>query len=79
MAETVLQSETEAAKKQAVTGFKVISYSSKRTKTGQKFKVVLEAEVEEVGTGAFDMGDFQKSLLHHQDSETAVGLNVFMK
>ena len=78
MSETVQTSE-ETAKKQAVTGFKVVSYSSKRSKTGQKFKVVLEADVEEVGLGAFDMGDFQKALLHHQDGETAVGLNVFMK
>lgn len=65
--------------KQAVTGFKVVNYGSKRTKTTQKFRLVLEADVESVGTGSFDMGDFQKALLHHQDNETEVGVSVFMK
>lgn len=72
-------SEDNIAKKQSVTGFKVVSYASKRTKAAQKFRVVLEADVEEVGTGAFDMGDFQKALLHHQDSEVDISINVFMK
>lgn len=78
MSDTEVKTE-DTAKKQAVTGFKVVSYGSKRTKTGQKFKLILEADVEEVGTGAYDMGDFQKALLHHQDSEVAVGLSVFVK
>lgn len=65
--------------KQAVTGFKVKDYASKKTKTAQKFRIVLEAELDDIGAGSFDMGDFQKALLTHQDSETPVGLSVFMK
>ena len=72
--------DLDKAKKQPVTGFKVVSYGSKRTKTTQKFRVILEAEVDAVGMGEnFDMGDFQKALLHHQDSEVEVALSVFMK
>lgn len=69
----------EVSVKQAVTGFRVISYASKKTKDTQKFRVVLEAEVDEIKTGNFDMGDFQKALLHHQDGEVEVGISVFMK
>lgn len=71
-------SDTVSNKKQSVTGFRVVNYASKRTKSAQKFRIVLEAEVDDVGAGAFDMGDFQKALLHHQDSEMDVGLSVFM-
>ena len=69
----------ETKKKQSIGGFKVISYGSKKTKTAQKFRVILEADVEEVMTGAYNMGDFQKALLIHQDSEVPVALNVFIK
>ena len=69
----------EKTKKQSIGGFKVVSYGSKKTKTSQKFRVILEADVEEVGTGAYNMGDFQKALLIHQDSEMPIGLNVFIK
>jgi len=69
----------ESAKKQSVTGFRVKDYGPKKTKDGQKFRIVLEAEVDEIGTGDFDMGDVQKALLAHQDSEVSVGLSLFIK
>lgn len=67
------------AKKQAVTGFKVVSYNSKKTKEDVKFRIVLEASVDDIGLGSCNMGDLQKALLSHQDSETSIGLNVFVE
>lgn len=65
--------------KQSITGFKIKNYASKKTKTAQKFIIVLEAELEDIGAGEYDMGDFQKALLIHQDSEVAVSLGLFIK
>lgn len=73
----VTQSSTP--KKQSITGFKVKDYASKKTKTAQKFRIVLEAELDDIGAGTFDMGDVQKALLTHQDSEMAVGLSLFIE
>lgn len=71
--------EAPNPKKQSITGFKIKDYASKKTKAAQKFRIVLEAELEDIGAGTFDMGDVQKALLTHQDSEVAVGLSLFME
>jgi len=69
---------TEATK-QGVTGFKVVSYQVKRVKDGEVVKLLLEANVESIGAGDQDMGDILKALLHHQISDTDVGLSVFIQ
>lgn len=68
---------TEATK-QAVTGFRVVSYQVKKTKDGEVVKLLLEANVDAIGAGEHDMGDVLKALLHHQTGDTDVGLSVFM-
>ena len=37
------------------------------------------SELEDIGAGTFDMGDVQKALLTHQDSEVSVGLSLFIE
>lgn len=64
--------------KQAVTGFRVVSFHSKKTKDGDSVKVILEADVDNVGAGEHDLGDIFKALHIHQSSDTEVGLSVFM-
>ena len=63
---------------QAVTGFKVVGYQVKKTKDAEVVKLVLQATVDEIGAGAFDMGDVLKALLYHQTGDTDIGLSVFM-
>ena len=63
---------------QAVTGFKVVSYQVKRVKDSEKLRIVIEAEVDDIGCGPCDMGDFQKALLHHRVSDTDVGFSVLV-
>ena len=71
--------EGTTPKKQAVTGFKVLTYQSKKAKDGCKLKLVLEAEVDGITAGEFDFGDVSKALAVHQESETEVGLSLFME
>ena len=68
---------SEASTKQAVTGFKVISFQVKKAKEGETVKLLLEASVDSIGAGTCDMGDVLKALLHHQTGEVDVGLSVF--
>lgn len=65
--------------KQAVTGFKVITFQVKKTKDNEKVKLVLEADVDAIGAGTHDMGDVLKALLNHQVGDSDVGLSVFVK
>lgn len=65
-------------KKQAITGFKVVSYGVRRVKDCEKIKLVLEADVDDIGCGEYDMGDLQGALLHHRVSDTDVGFSLFM-
>ena len=64
--------------KQGVSGFKVVSYQVKKVKDGEVVKLLLEASVDAIGAGEHDMGDVLKALLHHQTSDTDVGLSVFV-
>ncbi len=70
---------SEVAKKQAVSGFRVVSYSTKNKKDQQVFRIVLEAVVDDIGCGEKDLGDFQKGLMTHQSSETEIALSLFME
>ena len=67
------------SKSQSVTGFKVLTFQVKKTKDSEKVKLVLEANVEDIGSGEFDMGDVLKALLNHQTGDSDVGLSVFIK
>lgn len=64
--------------KQAVSGFKVRDYQVKKAKDTEKVKLILEADVENLGAGNFDFGEILKALWSHQASETDIGLSVFM-
>ncbi len=68
----------ETASKQSVTGFKVINFQSKTSKDTEKVRLVLEAEVDTMGAGTYDVGDILKALLHHQTGQIDVGLSVFV-
>lgn len=69
---------TVEVKSQSVSGFKVKDYTVKKSKEGEMVKLVLEALVDEVGAGEYDMGDVLKALLHHQVSDTDVGLKLLV-
>jgi hypothetical protein len=64
--------------KQAVMGFKIVSFQSKKKKDGDSVKLILEADVDGVSAGDFDLGDIFKALHIHQSSDTEIGLSVFM-
>ena len=70
--------ETKVSK-QSVTGFKVLTFQVKKSKDTEKVKLVLEADVDDIGAGEYDMGDVLKALLSHQTGDEDVGLAVFVK
>ena len=72
-------SKTMEVSKQAVTGFKVVTFQVKKTKDSEKVKLVLEADVDAIGSGEYDMGDVLKALLNHQTGDSDVGLSVYVK
>jgi len=63
---------------QSVGGFKVVTYTMKKGKESEKLRLVLEAEVDEITSGQYDMGDVMKAFLDHATGESAVALRVFM-
>lgn len=65
--------------KQAVTGFKVLTFQVKKAKDSEKVKLVLEADVDTIGAGEYDMGDVLKALLTHQTGDVDIGLSVFVE
>lgn len=70
---------TATTSKQAVTGFNVLTFQVKKAKDTEKVKLVLEADVDCIGSGNFDMGDVLKALQHHMTGDTEVGLSLFMQ
>lgn len=64
--------------KQAVTGFNIVTFQVKKAKDTEKVKLVLEADIDNIGAGSRDMGDVLKALQHHMTGDTEVGLSVFM-
>ncbi len=73
-----MEVSSESAKKQSVTGFKVIGYMVKKSKDTEKIKLTLEAEVDSVSAGEYDLGDVMKALLEHSTGEVDVGLSLFV-
>lgn len=69
---------SEGTLKQAVSGFKVCSISVKKVKDGEKLKLILEAPVENLSAGEFDVGDVMNSLTNHISGDTDVGLSIFI-
>ena len=67
------------SKKQSVSGFKVINYTVKKVKDTEKVKLVLEAEVGDMGAGEFGFGDVLKALWDYQAGETDIGISMLMK
>ena len=65
-------------KKQSVTGFKIMKYDSRKARETEKFRIILEAEVDSIGCGEFKIGDLLGALQHHQSGDTDVGLSVFI-
>jgi precorrin-6B methylase 2 len=68
----------ENEKKQSITGFKVQTYQVKKGKDTEIIKVVLQADIENVGGGDVDVGDVLKALWSHQASDTDIGLSLFV-
>lgn len=68
-----------ATTSQAVSGFKVLNFQVKKAKDTERVKIILEADVDNIGAGNFDMGDVLKALLHHQTGDVDVGLSVFIE
>lgn len=68
----------EKVKKQAITGFKIMKYDSRKARDTEKLRIILEAEVDEISCGNFKIGDVLGAFQYHQSGETDVGLSVFM-
>jgi hypothetical protein len=65
--------------KQSVTGFKVVTYQVKKGKETEHLKLVLQADVENIGAGTYGFGEVLKALWSHQASDMDVGFSVFME
>ena len=65
-------------KKQAITGFKIMKYDSRKAKDTEKIRIILEAEVDTITYGEFNIGDVLDAFQHHQSGETDIGLTVFI-
>ena len=65
--------------KQAVTGFKVATFQVKKTRDSERVKLVLEADVDTITAGDYNVGDVLKALLSHQTGDADIGLSVFVK
>ena len=66
-------------KKQGVSGLQVKEFKVKKARDIEKVTLVLEANVDELGVGNYDVGDLFKALWAHQAGEVDVGFSVFMK
>jgi len=69
---------SETVKKQAITGFKIMKYDSRKARDTEKLRIILEAEVDQISCGNYKIGDVLGAFQHHQSGETDVGLSVFM-
>ena len=72
-------SEEVKTTKQAVGGFKINTFNIKKTKDGEKIKLVLEASVEDLASGTYDVGDVMNALTNHMTGDSEVGLSLFIK
>lgn len=65
--------------KQAVPGFKVVNVNVKKGKETEKVKLILEANVEDISAGEFEVGDVINSLMNLMTAEQDIGISVFIK
>jgi hypothetical protein len=65
-------------KKQAIVGFKIMKYDSRKARDTEKLRIILEAEVDSISCGDYNIGDLLGALQHHQSGETDIGLSVFI-
>lgn len=72
-------SEVQDKQKQAVVGFKILKYDSRKARDTEKLRVILEVDLDNLGCGAHTVGDFLGALEHHKSSDTDVGFSLFMK
>ena len=70
--------DENTAKKQSVSGFKILGYSVKKSKDTEKIKLILEAEVDGISAANCNMGEIMKALLDHQVGDVDVGLSLFV-
>ena len=68
----------EESNRQSVSGFKILSVQVKKAKDTEKVKLILEADIDDIGAGNYDMGDILKALVHHQSGEMDIGISVFV-
>lgn len=71
-------SETKEVKKQAFTGFKIVKYDSRKARDTEKLRVILEAEVDDIGCGELKISDLLGAMQSHQSSETDIGFSLFV-
>ena len=45
----------------------------------EKIRIVLEADIDDLGFGDKKLGDFLGALEHHKSSDTDVGFGLFME
>ncbi len=65
--------------RQAVKGFKVSSFNIKKGKETEKIKLVLEANVEDIASAEYDVGDVLNSVANHMTGDQEIGLSLFIK
>lgn len=65
-------------KKQSVVGLKVTKFDSRKAKDTEKIRILLEADIDDLGFGDKTIGDFFGALEHHKSSDTDVGFGLFM-
>ena len=68
----------ETKKKQGIVGLRVIKFDSRKAKDTEKIRIVLEADIDNLGFGSKSLGDFLGALEHHKSSDTDVGFSLFM-
>jgi hypothetical protein len=69
----------EKNKKQAFTGFKIMKYDSRKARDTEKLRIILEAEVENIGCGELNLGDLLGAMENHKSGEADVGFSLFVK
>ena len=66
-------------KKQGVVGLKVMKFDSRKARDTEKIRIVLEADIDDLGFGEKSLGDFLGALEYHKSGDTDVGFSLFME
>lgn len=64
--------------KQSIIGLKVTKFDSRKTKDTEKIRIVIEADIDDLGFGSKTLGDFFGALEHHKSGDTDIGFSLFM-